>query len=486
MIVLLLDDMAYEQDIRELLLAIYPNEKVIYENVDKYKVKIEAKKQFNKNRNLEEYILNIYLDNALNFHTINIDVDFNRSINKNNIKKYIYLYISSKKSIYLPWGTLTGIRPTKLISNFLEEKKDISYIRNYMKNTYLISEKKLNLCLDTALKEQYILSKIDYEKAYSLYIGIPFCPTTCAYCSFTSYPISKYKSLVDKYLEALEKEIKEISKLIKNKVLQTIYIGGGTPSALSDIQIDRLLCMIKDNFNLSNILEYSFEAGRPDSITKEKLDVLKKYNITRVSINPQTMKDETLKIIGRKQTKREFLESFKLARDLGFDNINTDIILGLPDEDLSDVKNTMKILKELNPESITVHSLAIKRAARLNTNKEEFSGNILENTENMIEYTFDICKSMNLKPYYLYRQKNMIGNFENVGFAKNDKECIYNILIMEEKQDIIALGAGTTTKVIFNKENRLERVENVKDPILYIERIDEMIERKKKVLKNKE
>ena len=224
------------------------------------------------------------------------------------------------------------------------------------------------------------------------------------------------------------------------------------------------------------------EAGRPDSITREKLEVLKKHKIDRISINPQTMSDKTLKLIGRRQTVEEFISSFYMARELGFKNINTDIILGLPEEELKDVAYTMEELKKLSPESITVHTLAIKRAAKLNTNKEEYYGMKIKNNSEMIDLTAVSCKSMGLEPYYMYRQKNMIGNFENVGYAKVGTECIYNILIMEEKQTIIACGAGTSTKLVYPKENRVERLENVKDPKLYIERINEIIDKKIKVI----
>ena len=268
----------------------------------------------------------------------------------------------------------------------------------------------------------------------------------------------------------------------KGCTLDTVYFGGGTPTSLSPEDLDTLITKLKNTFDFSTVQEFTVEAGRPDSITMEKLEVLKKHGVTRISINPQTMKQETLKIIGRRHTVEDVKDRFHMARELGFDNINMDLIIGLPEEDLDDVRSTMEQVKELGPDSLTVHSLAIKRAARLNTMKEVYKDLKITNTQEMIDLTAEYARGMGLEPYYLYRQKNMAGNFENVGYAKPGKACLYNILIMEEKGDILACGAGTTTKITYPDENRLERVENVKDVEQYISRINEMIERKEKLL----
>ena len=268
----------------------------------------------------------------------------------------------------------------------------------------------------------------------------------------------------------------------KGCTLDTVYFGGGTPTSLSPADLDTLITKLKNTFDFSTVQEFTVEAGRPDSITREKLEVLKKHGVTRISINPQTMKQETLKIIGRRHTVEDVKDRFHMARELGFDNINMDLIIGLPEEDLDDVRSTMEQVKELGPDSLTVHSLAIKRAARLNTMKEVYKDLKITNTQEMIDLTAEYARGMGLEPYYLYRQKNIAGNFENVGYAKPGKACLYNILIMEEKGDILACGAGTTTKITYPDENRLERVENVKDVEQYISRIDEMIERKEKLL----
>lgn len=473
MLVFLFDSVEFSEDIRELVKVFYKNEEVSYEDKEEFKVKLQVLKED------ETYNISIFFNSSkIAFSKYNIKEKLDRLELKNEIKRKIYESLSKYLDLTLPWGTLTGIRPTKLITKMLEDNINIEDIKKEMQEKYLISDKKFSLCLSTALKEQEILRKLDYKNTFSLYVNIPFCPSICAYCSFSSYPISRYKTLVYEYLLALKKELEAVSYLVKDKKLSSIYIGGGTPSSLSEEEVDLLLTFIREYFSFDSLEEFSFEAGRVDSITFKKLEILKKHGITRISLNPQTFNDETLKIIGRSQTKEEFLEIYQMARDLSFSNINTDIILGLPNEDILDVKNTMKELIYLSPESITVHSLAIKRAARLNTNKAEFDILNFKNTEKMIDLAFSSCEDMGLFPYYLYRQKNMIGNFENVGFAKEGKECIYNILIMEEKQDIYAVGAGATSKLIF-ENSLIKRIENVKDPSLYIKRIDEMIQKKK-------
>ncbi len=403
-----------------------------------------------------------------------------RKETKNRLKQKLYELLSEYSGKTLPWGTLTGIRPTKIPMAMLEEGKTEAQIRRFMKETYFASEEKIALSLEVAKRELKLLEKIDYEEGYSLYIGIPFCPSTCLYCSFTSYPLGKWASRMDDYLDALEKEIDFTAKACKNKYLNSVYIGGGTPTTLTPGQLDRLFMMIENAFDFSHLLEFTVEAGRPDSITREKLEVLRKHQISRISINPQTMKEETLKLIGRRHTVQQTLDSFFLARELGFDNINMDLIVGLPEETIDDVRHTMEELKRLEPDNITIHSLAVKRAARLRMQREDYEHLHMENTWETIALTADYCKQMGLEPYYLYRQKNMAGNFENVGYAKPGRAGVYNILIMEEKQTIIALGAGAMTKFVLEHGGRIERVENVKDVTNYLERIDEMIERKRK------
>ena len=399
---------------------------------------------------------------------------------KNQLKQGLYQILSGMTGKELPWGTLTGIRPTKIPMKLLEEGQSKETIRSYMKDTYFASDEKIELSIEIAERELDILKQIDYENGYSLYIGIPFCPTTCLYCSFTSFPLVTWRAKVDAYLDAVERELDYVAVKFGKKHLNSIYIGGGTPTTLEPYQLDRLIRKIRCSFDLSDCKEFTVEAGRPDSITREKLETLKKWDITRISINPQTMKDETLKIIGRRHTVAQTVESFKLAREIGFDDINMDLIMGLPEETLDDVKCTLEQIKALEPDNLTVHSLALKRAARLNMFKEDYKDYKMVNTTEHMNLTAEYAREMGLEPYYLYRQKSMAGNLENVGYASPGKAGIYNILIMEEKQTIVACGAGTVTKRVYG-DGRIDRCDNVKDVKLYMEKVDEMIGRKQKL-----
>ena len=347
-----------------------------------------------------------------------IQVDFSDRVwTKNQLKQMLYRMLCDYTKRTLPWGNLTGIRPTKIPMKLLEEEKSREEIYRYMKDTYFASDEKIELATDIAERENAILKKIDYDNGNSLYIGIPFCPTTCLYCSFTSYPLVSWRQKVDSYLDALEKELDYVAVKFGKKHLNSIYIGGGTPTTLEPYQLDRLIRKIRCSFDLSHCLEFTVEAGRPDSITREKLETLKKWDITRISINPQTMKDETLKIIGRRHTVAQTVESFHLARELGFDDINMDLSMGLPEESLEDVRDTLEQVKALKPDNLTVHSLALKRAARLNMFKEDYKDYKMVNTTEHMNLTAEYAKEMGLEPYYLYRQKSMAGNLENVGYA---------------------------------------------------------------------
>lgn len=406
-------------------------------------------------------------------------VDYtDRKETKNRLKRLLYEMLCRRTGKTLPWGTLSGIRPAKIPVSLLEQGVDKNTIRKHMWENYLVSEEKMELAIQVAESEVRLLEQIDYEEGYSLYVGIPFCPSTCSYCSFTSYSIVKYQNIVEKYLDALCEEIEFSSELYKEKRLNTVYIGGGTPTSLTHEQLERLLNKIFSSFDFSHCLEFTLEAGRPDSITPEKLKVIRKYGIDRISINPQTMKQETLDLIGRKHTVQEVEEAFQMAREYGFSNINMDFIIGLPGESREDVEHTMEQALRLKPDCITIHSLAIKRAAQMNIQKEQFKEYELVNNEEIMKLTDEYAGKMKLEPYYLYRQKNMAGNMENVGYAAEGKECIYNILIMEEKQSILALGAGAVTKMVF-PGGRIERISNVKNVEIYIDRIEEMLERKK-------
>lgn len=401
---------------------------------------------------------------------------------KNQVKLLIYKALSEVTEKQLPWGTLTGIRPTKIATAMLEQGRTEDEIRAFMREKYLVSPEKQELSIEIAHREEKLLSSLHGVKGYSVYIGIPFCPTTCLYCSFTSYPIAAWRDRVGKYLDALDKEIDFVAENNADDILDTVYIGGGTPSTLNAEQLERLLHKIVTTLPMEQVSEFTVEAGRADSITRDKLEVLKKYGVTRISVNPQTMNQITLDRIGRRHTVEQVLEAFQLARELGFDNINMDMILGLPGEGVEEVKHTMEVIRELKPDSLTVHSLAIKRASKLAQWIRENGMEELHNTDETMAIAEKTAREIGLVPYYLYRQKNMSGNFENVGYAAPGKFGVYNVLIMEEKQTIVALGAGSITKRVY-LGGRIERCENVKDIEQYLSRIDEMIERKRELFR---
>ena len=411
----------------------------------------------------------------------------NRRKYKNILKKSLYSVLSELTGKQLPWGTLSGVRPSKLVMELLEKGATKEEVDQYMKEQYLCSQEKIDLGYTIAKKEWNILKSIDYTKGYSLYIGIPFCPTKCSYCSFTSYPMERFGQWMEEYLQALFREMEYVASKPWKRKLTSIYIGGGTPTTLSEEQLRRLLRKVKELFTMEHVVEFTVEAGRPDTITYEKLKVLKEEGADRISINPQTMNQSTLDYIGRKHTVEDIENAFQMARKAGHQNINMDLIVGLPGEDEEAVKTTLNRIEQLNPESLTVHSLVIKRAATLNENLEQEEERLTGDTKNMMMVAEKYAKTHGYEPYYMYRQKNATGmdqdSQENLGYAKPGKECIYNILIMEEKQSILALGAGASSKFLLpNGKKKIERVENVKSVLDYIQRIEEMRNRKEQFL----
>lgn len=404
--------------------------------------------------------------------------DTDRRNAKNALKKLLYCMFVKDTGKELPWGNLTGIRPAKIPGMMLEQGMTEEEVRNEMKNTYFISEDKLDLAMDVSKMESKVLSSVNYKEGYSLYVGIPFCPTTCLYCSFTSYPLQVYKNKVENYIDAVIKEIEFLGEKLKGRELNSVYIGGGTPTTLEPNQLERLIVGLKTNFDFSTVKEFTVEAGRPDSITREKLVTLKEHEVSRISINPQTMNQNTLDLIGRKHTTRQVKEAFSLARECGMDNINMDLIVGLPEETDDMVKFTMDEIMKLKPDGITVHSLAIKRASRLSMNMQKYVDLSMENSTELMNITKEYAYKMGMKPYYLYRQKNMAGNQENVGYSKDGKEGLYNILMMGDYQDVWAVGAGAVTKLLSKDRKNAVRIDTLKNVDQYIDRIDEMIERK--------
>ena len=407
-----------------------------------------------------------------------------RKENKDRIKSALYVLLTRMTQKTLPWGSLTGIRPAKLAMGMLEAGIRNVEIAAAMREKYFVSNTKTALAVTIANREKALLSGFNYADGYSLYVGIPFCPSICLYCSFSSFPIGAYQAKVEPYLDALFYEAGETARIMKEsgRRLDTIYIGGGTPTTLTADQLRRLLLRLRDTFGYDGIKEFTVEAGRPDSITVEKLKALREFPVTRISVNPQTMNQETLDLIGRRHTVSQTREAFALARDCGFEDINMDIIVGLPGETGRMVSHTLDEISSLGPDSLTVHTLAVKRAARLNIFKEQYQEMTFEANQEIMEMCQEAAAAMGMGPYYMYRQKNMKGNFENVGYAREGKSCLYNVLIMEEKQPIVAIGAGGACKLVYPDGSRVERVENVKDVKNYIERTAEMVERKRQAI----
>lgn len=406
---------------------------------------------------------------------------------KNEIKRSVYGFLSAYTGKKLPWGILTGIRPAKIPLRMLKEGMDRHEIREVLQSEYMCSSEKTELVLRVAQKEAALTAGIDHENSISVYIGIPFCPSICAYCSFSSYPIKQYEDRADSYLDALEKEMRFVAGKYAGHRLQAVYVGGGTPTSLNEVQLKRLLSMIQRHLHIEEVPEFTVEAGRPDSITEGKLRLMRQYGVTRISINPQSMKQHTLELLGRKHTVEDIKTVFAMARRLGFDNINMDVIAGLPEEGIQDFVETLSQVEELGPDSITIHTLVIKRASRMRREQMERGGGMGgedDSITRMQDYSEAFCLEHGYEPYYMYRQKNKTAatrntNQENVAYAKPGKECLYNIFMMEEMQTVLALGSGGSSKYVFHGEDRMERVENVKNVDDYISRIDEMIGRKR-------
>ncbi|GAA0685308.1 MULTISPECIES: coproporphyrinogen III oxidase [Clostridium] len=416
----------------------------------------------------------------------NLEKTFEEEVTKQHLKREIFKFLKSLTHKELPWGTLVGIRPSKIALDMVKAGYSNDDIIKYFRDNYLASEKKAQLCIDVAAREE---SFVNHDKnLVSVYVGMAFCPTRCVYCSFASNPIGGNKKLVEPYVECLKQEISAIAEYIKDKNLkvQCVYFGGGTPTSVDEKTFHGVMKEIYDDIiSQFNPEEFTVECGRPDSITEEKLKTMKDFKVNRISINPQTMNDNTLKSIGRNHDSKEVIEKFNLARSLGFDNINMDIIVGLPGEGLREINHTLDIIKKLSPDNLTVHGMSIKRASKLH---EEI---VLKNTvkiaeqeelNKMYEATTIAAKELGMKPYYMYRQKNMVGNMENIGYSIEGKESIYNIQIIEEKQTILAAGADAVTKVVFLDENRLERFADVKDVREYVKRLPEMVEKKIELL----
>lgn len=470
MIQITIRDHEFSYDMRALAQAFYPEKKCVV-------------REENRWQQYDGYPFWLEIDGGSR-HEVCIPAPYS----KNKVKQKMYDLLCGHSGRTLPWGILTGIRPAKIPLRLLWDGKPEEEVFDILCEEYRCAPDKARLALDVASRECALTAGLDHEKGINLYIGIPFCPSICAYCSFSSYPVRQYEDQIEAYLDALEQEMAYAREAIRGRVVRTVYIGGGTPTALREESFERLLRMVKRYLPIEDVQEYTVEAGRPDSISREKLLSMKQHGVSRISINPQSMKQHTLELLGRKHTVDDVRRVFALARELGFDNINMDLIAGLPEETPSDWERTLAEVYGMQPDSITVHTLVIKRASRLRMEQMEQGGEISQKDDRIavMQQTAErFCREHGYAPYYMYRQKNKAyttqnTNQENVAYARPGKECLYNVVMMEELETILALGSGGATKYVICGEDRVERVENVKNVKDYIDRIDEMIMRKMK------
>ena len=394
----------------------------------------------------------------------------------------LYKLLCDFTGLTQPWGLLTGVRPVKLLRKLAEESNEEQAVKKFL-NDFFVSNEKIALSRETEHNERKIL-ELSRPESFSLYVGIPFCPSRCSYCSFVMASIERAEKLIEPYTKLLCEEIKRTAE-IANKLglrLETVYFGGGTPTTLSAEQLDTVLRTVNKCFDMSTCREFTVEAGRPDTIDSAKLFALKENKVDRISINPQTTNDEVLKTIGRKHTAQQFFDAFELARKCGFDNINTDLIAGLPTDTPESFKNSLDSIVRLNAECITVHTLCMKRASRLTTEGVTLDLQQARDAREMLAYTQNILGQNEYIPYYMYRQSRMVGNLENVGWSKRGFESLYNVYVMDETHTILACGSGGVTKLKRNNPDYLERIFNFKYPYEYIDRFDELIQRKSGIM----
>ncbi len=383
---------------------------------------------------------------------------------------------------YCPdWGILTGVRPAKLFLRYCDQY-GTQYAEHFFKNKFLVNDKKLELCKASVLGEEKIIS-LSRDNSFSLYLSVPFCPSRCSYCSFVSHSVEKAADIIPDYVDLLCKELKITSQIAKenNLKLETVYMGGGTPTSLTAAQLDRVLTCVRECFDMSSVREFTVEAGRPDTITADKLMAIKSNGVTRISINPQTMNDRVLNTIGRRHTAEDTVKAFNLAREIGFDNINMDLIAGLPTDTFDSFKLTLEEVLKLNPESVTVHSLSMKRASTLTANGEYEHIKLGSEASKMVDYARELLSENKILPYYMYRQSKTVGNLENVGYAKQGYEGLYNVYIMDETHTILACGAAGVTKLKDASQKNIKRIFNFKYPYEYISGFDELMARKTEI-----
>lgn len=429
-------------------------------------------------QNDTEISAQIMLDGKLSTLDASLDtpVSADKDTAEHELCRLIYRILSERTGIRPPWGLMTGIRPVKKFVELIRQDMSREQIYDRLSQKYEISPEKLNIGYITAENQLPILDRIN-SRAVSLYVSIPFCPTRCSYCSFVSHSMDSAVKLMPDYVKMLCRELEITAQIVRetNTEIDTVYFGGGTPTSISAEDLRSIMECVAKNFDLAKIREYSVEAGRPDTITEEKLRVIKELGAQRISVNPQTLNDNVLRVIGRKHSGEDAIRAFELARKIGFTNINTDLIAGLPTETPESFRNTLDRITELDPESITVHTLTIKRAANLFEKAGENNNNP---AAEMVSYSIEKLLANGYLPYYMYRQKNTVDNLENIGYSKKGFESFYNIFIMDETQTILGVGCAASTKLVY-PDGKISRIHNYKFPYEYIRQFDTLMEKKK-------
>ncbi len=456
--------------IEKIAVMFFPLEKLRHDNDDN--VVIETKKE----NNILSVCVKAYSRLIEKEYTLKKDDDATQKISL-----LLYDALSELMGYTLPWGILYGVRPARLMHATVEKHGVDKAVQKFLEDK--VDQKKIDLALSVMKRENEIIA-LSKDNSFSLYVSIPFCPSRCSYCSFVSHSIANAKDLIQPYVELLCKELKYIGQIAKDLGLrlESVYFGGGTPTTLSAEQLDDLLSVIEQNFDLSTLREYTVEAGRPDTVTEEKLNTLLLHNVERISINPQTFSDDVLKAIGRRHTSAQVVDAYNLARKLGFKNINMDFIAGLNSDTPESFKKSIDTAVSLAPESITVHNLALKSAAFLCTENEFFDLTERNNAAKMVDYSYNTLIKNGYNPYYMYRQSKSLGNLENVGYAKQGFDCLYNIFMMDETHTVLAAGAGAVTKLKDPKTAHIERIYNYKYPYEYLNNFDEILLRKKGII----
>jgi len=458
----------FEYDMKNLCTIFFPYEKIRHDGEEDIVVVTE------KSGNILTADVKVYDKSLKKVHTLNEGEDMAVAMSV-----LLYNTLSQIMGFKPPWGILFGVRPAKLMHRYHDMLGEEG-VRNYFINEFLVTPEKTDLALKVMQNENKIIA-LSKKNSFSLYVSIPFCPTRCSYCSFVSHSIERTKKLIKPYVDLLVCELEQTGKIARdlNLRLESIYFGGGTPTTLESSDLLRLFSAIEKNFDLSSLREYTVEAGRPDTISTDKLSAIKSAGIDRISINPQSFSDKVLESIGRKHTAKQTLDAFELARKCGFDNINMDFIAGLPNDHLTSFKNSIDTAVKLGAESVTVHTLALKSGAYMVTRDRTLDLTDRLETSAMVDYANEALSAGGYYPYYMYRQSKSLGNLENVGWCKEGKDCLYNVFMMDETHTVLSVGAGAVIKLKNQENGKIERIYNYKYPYEYINDFENIKNRKR-------